>query len=341
MHTISAYTTSRNPKEMDYPFQASVRSFKALVDELVVCDTSDDPKSLEGHWEALVEEFAADGKVLKVVRDETVNWSAPNFAIYDGQTKAYARSNCTGKYLIQFDLDEIMDPQVTRDRMEFCCNNLSEENPLLALPIIEYWGSEGKVRIDINPWKPRLSLNLPNITHGIPGHLRKYDKNGLLRAQYGTDSCDYIDTKSLKNIPWIGFMKAEINEIRVKAIHDKSHVQKYEQWYKQITQRLPTIHHLSWWSIYSKMKKWQKFYNAFWISLYDEQRPDNYNPFFPNRSLDTVVDEEMKELAKTLEVCCGGHIFHSPIDPVNLPKTNWCSAKNICGDQYITNWIAS
>jgi len=321
--TISAYTTSRNPEEMGYPVLASVGSFKTLADEVVVCDTSDDPKALERLLEPLMIEFEAAGVLLKIVRDETVDWSAPNFAIYDGQTKAFARSKCSGEYLIQFDLDEVMSPDVSRDKIEFCCNNLSVENPLLALPIIEYWGSKGKVRVDINPWKPRLSINLPNITHGIPGHLRKYDSNGLLRANYGTDSCDYIDSKTLKHIPWIGFMKAEINEIRLKAIHDPNYCQKYEHWYKQIVQRLPTIHHYSWYSVYDKMKKWQKFYNAFWISLYDEKRPVDYNPFFPGRSLNDVSDEEMKSLAKKLEECCGGHIFHSPIDPSNLPKTNW------------------
>ena len=62
---------------------------------------------------------------------------------------------------------------------------------LISLPVIEYWGNQGKVRMDINPWKWRLSRNKPNITHGIPKHLRKTDEDGNIYALPGTDSCDY------------------------------------------------------------------------------------------------------------------------------------------------------
>ena len=42
---------------------------------------------------------------------------------------------------------------------------------LICLPVIEYWGKNEKVRIDVNPWKWRLSKNRPYITHGIPAKL--------------------------------------------------------------------------------------------------------------------------------------------------------------------------
>ena len=60
--------------------------------------------------------------------------------------------------------------------------NLASKIPqtidLVCLPVIEFWGDKGKVRIDVNPWKWRLSRNRPHITHGIPKDLRRFDEEG-------------------------------------------------------------------------------------------------------------------------------------------------------------------
>ena len=67
---------------------------------------------------------------------------------------------------------------------------------LLCLPVIEYWGANKKVRLDVNPWKWRLSRNLKHITHGIPKQFRRVDENGDLFSAIGSDGCDYIDANT-------------------------------------------------------------------------------------------------------------------------------------------------
>jgi hypothetical protein len=47
--------------------------------------------------------------------------------------------------------------------------------------------------------------------------------------------------------------------------------------------------------------------------LYHETRAPGYNPFF-NKSLEDVSENEMREMAKTLEEQTGGFIFHKPYD---------------------------
>jgi len=47
---ISGYITSRNAKTMGYPFVEAISSLFGIVDEIVVCDTSD---NVEGTKEVL------------------------------------------------------------------------------------------------------------------------------------------------------------------------------------------------------------------------------------------------------------------------------------------------
>jgi hypothetical protein len=334
---ISSYITLKNPVQMDYPFEAAIRSLYAFSDEIVVCNTSDGSDATETILEALAKEFEAlpglTPKVFKVVVPTFIDWLAPNHGIYDGITKAFARENCSGDYCFQIDADEVV--MSTREQIENCCNKLDEDYPLLALPVVEYWGSDGKVRVDVNPWKWRLSKNSKNITHGIPGALRK-TVNGLLYAQHGTDGCDYIFKDNQKVVPCIQFVKPEVEEIRKRAVFDGNYVGIYEAWFNQVVTKLPTIYHFSWWSVYAKMNKYKHFWNDSWISLYNEKRSDGYNPFF-SKPFSMVDVQEMKTVAAALEKNCGGYIFHNPADLNSLPKTNHVIIKQEIPD-LVKNW---
>lgn len=319
---ISGYITLRAPTQMNYPYEAAVRSLFSFCDEIVVCDSTDYKNNNDGTKEkldVLKTEFESlkDGNIFKVVVPD-VDWSKPNHGIYDGLTKAFARKNCTGDFCFQIDADEVVD--TTRAQMERMCGSLTKNEVLLmALPVVEYWGSEGKVRIDVNPWKWRLSVNSHRITHGIPGHLRKQE-NGLLYAMHGTDGCDYIDSVNHTIIPCMGFMTGEAENTRRLAVFNEEKAKQYEGWFNRITSMLPTVYHFSWWSVYEKMKKYKLFWNDSWITLYNEKRPDGYNPFF-NKPFANVTEEEMKETARRLESDCGGFIFHNPVDINNIPRT--------------------
>jgi hypothetical protein len=319
MTKISGYITLRNPVQMDYPFEAAIRSLFSFCDEVVVCNSSEAEDGTQKILEELKAEFEVllgkRDEVFKIVKPDFVDWTAPNHGIYDGMTKAFARENCTGDFCFQIDADEVVE--ATREQMENMCKRLMEDadsTPLMALPVVEYWGSKGKVRADVNPWKWRLSLNKPNITHGIPGPNRYTDPaTGLMFAHQGTDGCDYIDKDTLLPITCLHFMTNEVEQLRQAAANSQDAADVYEKWFNKVVGKLPTVYHFSWWSVYEKMRKFKLFWNKSWLTLYNEQRDEGYNPFF-DKPFHEVSDKEMKKEAKKLEKETGGWIFHRPWD---------------------------
>lgn len=312
---ISGYTTIRNAVEMDYPFEATIRSLADFCDEVVVVDSSDKEDGTLGRLEALMDEIPQ----LNIYQLD-IPWNAPNHGIYDGLTKAYAREQCTGDFLWQMDADEVVEAN-SRNKIENVLEktNFLKDVPLLALPVVEYWGGIDKVRVDVNPWKWRISRNDPKITHGIPSYLR-WEKDGLLYSKPGSDGCDYINKDSGLLIPCLNFITKEIDELRTKAVQDLNAASEYERWFNATVDNLPTVYHFSWWSIASKIQKYKYFWNDSWLSLYGEKsaKPEGWNPFF-DKPLNSVSDEQIKTRAKQLATETGGHIFHTAW---NGQKTN-------------------
>lgn len=308
--TISAYTTTRNCVTMDYPFEESIKSMLQFADEVWVVDTSN---GMEGTIDRLAK-ISQDDPRIKVLFTSRFNWFAPNHGIFDGQTKALAREQCSGDFLWQFDVDEIvheLDASKVRPLIEK--TNYLQQCPILALPVIEYWGSKGKVRADINPWKARLSRNLPDITHGIPVHLRR-QFDGLDYASPGTDTCDYISKSSGRMLPIAVFMTPEIASLRDMALKNPRLIPAYEKWFNQTVNELPGVFHYSWYSIERKIKQYKVFWTSFWKAMYGPDSAQNkdpdWNPFFevPWRE---VTDQMIHDKALELESKTGGHIFHS------------------------------
>jgi len=293
---------------MNYPFEEAIRSMLAFCDEVVVGDSSDKDDGTMAKLEELMNEFDH-----LFVYHVDVPWDAPNHGIYDGQMKALARSKCTGDYLWQQDVDEIAEEGI-RAKLENLIEQAAEhidKAPVMCLPVVEYWGSLDKVRVDVNPWKWRLSKNLPNITHGIPKHLRKTE-DGLLYAQRGTDGCDYIDKSTGKVIVSSNFMTQDVEKMRQLAVTDEAAAKQYQMWFNMIVGHLPTVYHFSWFSIESKILKFKHFWNGSWLTLYNEKKKEDWNPFFADKSLDEVTDEEIRVLSDKLATETGGHIFHTP-----------------------------
>jgi hypothetical protein len=227
-------------------------------------------------------------------------------------TKAQARSFCRYKYLWQFDTDEIVHEK-DADKIVPLIERLNNNFQVLALPVVEYWGSNGKVRADINPWKARLSLNLPDITHGIPKPLRR-QFDGLEYASPGTDTCDYISKRTGEYIPVVGFMPPAIEQLRKVSLVNPKLLPDYERWFNATIDNIPGVFHYSWYSIERKIKQYREFWTGFWKSMYgpdSEQNKDpDWNPFFdvPWRE---VTDQMIHDKAIELETKTGGHIFHS------------------------------
>lgn len=308
---ISAYFTSRNCDEMNYPYLEAIRSHLAFTDEVIVFDTSNG----KDNTLTKLQELASREPKLKVIHNDKIDWEAPNHGIYDGQTKALARECCTGDVLWQADMDEIVHEKHAPMIRPLAEQFMSQNNyDLMALPVIDYWGREGKARLDVTIWKWRLSKNKPDITHGIPIHLRNYASDGLLYAMHGTDGCDYISVASGNPIPCAGFLPDGFDRMKQLAIKDEKLVPKTERFINEFLKQLPAVHHYSWFNIERKIKNYRTFWNASWKSLYNEDRDEKTNPFFLGLTWAEITDEMIAEKAKMLETQTMGWIFHSSWD---------------------------
>lgn len=328
---LSGYTTTRNCVAMDYPFQESIQSLLDFCDEVVVMDSSD---GTDDTRKVLAEmEKANKGKLFVYHAD--MDWTAPNHGVYDGVLKQAAREKCTGDYLWQMDCDEVVhggDRQVL-EQLLTQAGNLNEI-PLLCLPVVEYWGSMDKVRVDVNPWKWRISRKHPEIVHGIPiTHRQVVD--GLIYAKPGTDTCDYIVKSQGVPVPSLSFYSNAHEAMRQAAMKgDKEALEHYQNWLNQVVVGLPTVYHFSWYSIKSKIYKYRDFFGAFWKAMYNDNR--NTNMFF-DVPWEQVTDEMIEAKAKELKEKTGGWIFHEPWDGSTRPHITiqrqppdiikkWCEA---------------
>jgi len=308
---ISGYTTTRNAISQKYPFRQSIQSMLGFCSEVVVVDGGSD----DGTWEELQTMAAAQGdgriKVYRVEKD----WDHPRHAVFDGIQKAEARSKCTGEYCWQMDCDEVVHENDC-DKIIQLCRNFSPQVDLISLPVVEYWGSTEKVRVDVNPWKWRLSRNKPEITHGIPKDRRLEDSNGNLYAALGTDGCDYIHSETFDRIPHAGFYNEEIHNVRIAALRgDENAIESYQNWFNRVVELLPGVHHYSWLDISRKIRTYRDYWSKHWQSLYNIEQEDTIdNNMFFEKEWKNVSEEEIEALSVKLSEELGGWIFHSRVD---------------------------
>lgn len=332
--TLSGYSTTYNCVSQNYPFVESITSLLDVCDEVCVVDSGSD----DGTWEVLNDMADADPRLkLKQIK---IDMTHPRHAVLsDGAQKAAARVMCTGEFCWQQDVDEVIherDYKKLRDLLK----NIPKSVFLVCLPVVEFWGNKGKVRIDINPWKWRLSRNHPEITHGIPAHLRAYDENGHLYAKPGTDSCDYITKSTGEHVPFVNFHTQQTENLRIAAQVDSNARDQYISWFKSSIEHLPSVYHYSWFDLIRKIKTYQKFWSTFWQSLYNirqEDTPEN-NMFFDKKWAD-VTEQEIEDLSNRLEREMGGWIFHKKID-WNKPTPS-VIIEGVTHPDVILDWISN
>ena len=202
------------------------------------------------------------------------------------------------------------------EKIQDLIRHFPREADLVSLPVLEFWGDKGKTRMDVTPWKWRVSKNSPNITHGIPLQLRAHDDDGYLYALPGTDGCDYIDKSTYELIPHASFYVQPVHSLRMQALAgDNTAVQKYSEWYQKITEMLPTVYHYSWFDLERKISTYKNYWSKHWQSLYNisqEDTPDN-NMFFDKAWAD-VSNDDISKLAIQLEEKMSGWVFHEKIN---------------------------
>lgn len=307
--TISGYTTTKDCIKAQYPWRESIRSMLGFCDEVVVVDGG----SKDGTLEELQTWVETEPK-LKVHLVER-DWSHPRFAVFDGAQKAEARKRCTGDFLWQMDADEVV-PERDWEKVVQLCRTFPREIDLVSLPVTEFWGGPRKVRMDVNPWKWRLSRNLPHITHGIPSPLRRSDSDGHLYASPGTDGCDYVHSETGAPIPHGSFYTHEVHNARMAALQGNEEAQKgYADWFRRVTDSLPGVLHYSWYDISRKIRTYRDYWSQHWQSLYDIRQEDTAeNNMFFDKSWTEVTEEEIETMGKRLADELGGHVFHSKVD---------------------------
>tara|TARA_B100000131_G_scaffold311975_1_gene345515 strand:+ start:365 stop:2284 length:1920 start_codon:yes stop_codon:yes gene_type:complete len=307
--SVSGYTTALNCIENGYPFVQSIKSMLPFCSEVVIVDGG----STDGTWEKLQELSDEHEKII--VKQVERDWNHPRFAVFDGDQKAEARKLCTGDFCWQQDADEI----VHEDDYQNIANlvkTFPKQTDLISLPVIEYWGSDRKVRMDVNPWKWRLSRNKPHITHGIPKELRKTDADGNLYAAPGTDGCDYVHAETYERINHGTFYTEDVHKCRLAGLSGDAKASfEYQRYFNSLINQLPGVHHYSWFDLNRKIRTYKNYWQKHWESLYDVKQEDTAeNNMFFQRPWSEVTDDDIDDLANKLAREIGGWVFHSPID---------------------------
>ena len=275
----------------------------------------------------VVDAGSSDGtlEVLKKIRDlnpqlkiieEKVDWSSPNHSLIDGKLKALARKNCTQNFAWQMDVDEV----VSKDDWSNV-RNMAEQLPkgvlCLSLPVVEWWGSFDKVRIDVTPWKWRLTRNDQDVTHGVPIDLRRVDENGVEYAAPGTDGCDLIFVSNGQRIPHVTFITNESEQARYAALSGNEGArQAYENWMNNVVNELPVVFHFSWLDIGRKIRLYKDFWSKHWSNLFRDGTESNKMFMKPWHQ---VSEKEIDDLAQKLASETGGWIWHQPWDGSKVP----------------------
>ena len=331
--TISGYTTTKDLAKSSYPWKETITSMLGFCDEVVVLDGG----SKDGTWEIL-QEWSKNEPKLKakqIVRD----WDNYRFGVYDGMQKAAARALCTSDWCWQMDCDEVVHEN-DYEKIKIMVKQSPKSLKLLCLPVIDYWGKNSKVRVDVHPWKWRLSRNDAHITHDIPASHRRYDEKGNLYSAK-SDGCDYVHTDNYQPIPHANFYTKEHEKFRQDLMNDlkfrNDHLELYERYMNSVVNELPSVHHYSWWNIEKKIYSYKNFWSKFWTSLYNKVTEDtSENNMFFDKKWQDVTDEEIKSMAEKMENDLGGWIMHSKVD-FSKP-TPWYKL-NCDHPEIMKNWI--
>ena len=347
--TVSGYTTTYNAVKQEYPFIQCITSMLAFCDEVCVVDGGSTDGTLDSlaclaypnipvtigstrfvcDLDVMIALAKAAGEdsyefpdtLFDVVKDPRIkvkvifrDWSSKRHPVFDGMQKAEARAMCTKEFCWQMDADEVVHEE-DYNRVAEMARTLPKGVDILALPVIEYWGGEDKVRLDIQPWKWRLSRNAPHITHGIPKELRASDADGPYSLP-GSDGCDMVHKETGDRLPHVSFYSPEVENARRAALMGNAQAKsEYEQWFNSVTKGLPSVFHYSWYDLPRKIKLYRDYWQNHWNALWNKDTSDTAaNNLMFGIPWKDVTDEMIESRAAEMKEKLGGWIWHQAWD---------------------------
>ena len=288
---VSFYTTTENCIEHGYPFEQSIQSMLDFGAEVVVADLG----STDGTLERLQRMQPRNGKMIikQLIRSkERENWGID-------MHKADARSLCKGDILVQFDVDELLSAEA-HEGWQRMLRNFPLSPIVLAMPMIEFWGSRSQIRKDYHPFKPRISRASSEFTHKAPAGTTWVREDGMVFIKNGAaDGCEYVNIRDHQRAAIVG--PSMIPMIDQWASIDKGGL------LRALAKTNWGVDHLSWLDIERKLKQVRSSWDAIHRSRYG--LPSLHNPHFPGRSWSDITGQEIASRAAMLSAC-GSRVFH-------------------------------
>ena len=302
--TISGYTTTFDCLKKRYPFRECIQALLGFCDEVVVVDAG----STDGTIEEMTRISQRESRVKFLV--DPVDFAHPRWAIHlDGYLKGKARARCTGVFCWQTDTDEVVPPEDYQKvrLMTQALRPSMAERPVVYMPMVEFWGSFDRIRADFFSWKPRLSVNHPDIVHGIPLEHQCRDEAGHLYPRpFESDSCNYIWRDSQQGVETLLLSTTDYSKVDLA---------EYQRDFNQALNILPCVLHVSWCDLRRKIGHYREFWPRFHASMYNLNDSDTAerNVMF-DKPWSEVTDADIAAKAQELAEL-GPRMFHTKMDP--------------------------
>ena len=117
------------------------------------------------------------------------------------------------------------------------------------------------------------------------------------------------------------FHTEESERVRIAALSgNKDAISVYQQWFNQVVENIPGVHHYSWYDMPRKMRLYRDYWTRHWNSLFNGSLEDNEST---NMMFDLpwsqVTEEMIENKAKMLSEKTGGWVWHRKWDGSSTP----------------------
>ena len=284
--SISGYTTTLNPDKY-YPWRESIQSMLNVCDEVIVVDGG----STDGTLEELQTWKAKDSK-LKVFKRK---WKVDEPGM-DGMMKAFARALCTKEFCWQQDCDEIIHESDYK-KIKDLTLSVPSTAKVISLPVLDLYGTSKTIREDRGLYKARFSKNLPEITHGIPKHLRKVNEHGKTFCDKNmSDGCDYINAQTFEPID---SQVTFYNQIFFQT--QQNDLPAFEKLMRESYAKFPSMWHFSWHDLVRRINVDLEFWDEQWKRLNGDKDIPLENRFFPGIPRSEITLEMVNQRSEFLK----------------------------------------